>query len=300
MNPVPNVLSVDVEDYFQVSAFEDYFPRERWDGVASRIDIGVRRILELTAEANVRGTFFVLGWLARRRPDLVREIASQGHEIGCHGYEHRLIYSMTPESFRADLRMALDVIAHVVGSACAAFRAPSFSITRESLWALPILAEEGVRVDSSIYPIRHDRYGLAGAPRGPFRPLRRVPGFVEFPPATVRLFGATLPCAGGGYLRLLPLAVTRAAIRRIHSADRRPVLVYVHPWELDPEQPVVPVGFARRFRHRIAIRRMAGRLRKLLSEFRFAPITHVVEAVGGASMIPFSDLGNGVSGRSRA
>ena len=285
-----NAFTVDVEDYFHVSAFEALFPRERWGEVPSRIDGGVRAILDIAAEAGVTGTFYVLGWLARRRPDLVRAIADAGHELGCHSQEHRLVYSMTPESFRSDLKQALSAIRDASGGECILYRAPSYSITPASLWALEILAEEGIRIDSSIYPIKHDRYGMAAAPLGPFRPLRHHPQFVEFPPSAVRFFGANVPCAGGGYLRAFPLTLTRAAIRRINGMEGRAALVYVHPWELDPDQPKVPAGVLRNLRHRLNLRRTSARLRSLLHDFTFAPLSAVVAALGGPSAIPFEDL----------
>ncbi|HEX4824866.1 MAG TPA: XrtA system polysaccharide deacetylase [Candidatus Polarisedimenticolaceae bacterium] len=285
-----NAFTVDVEDYFQVSAFEALFPREQWGQVELRVDAGVRALLEIAAEAQVKGTFYILGWLARQRPDLVRAIAEAGHEIGCHSLEHRLVYTMTPEAFRNDLRAALSAIRDACGVASTLYRAPSYSITPASLWALDILAEEGILIDSSIYPITHDRYGMSGAPLGPYRPLRHQPQFVEFPPSAVRLFGANLPCAGGGYLRALPLALTRTAIRRINGVEGRAALVYVHPWELDPGQPRVPAKTLQNLRHRLNIGKTAGRLRLLLREFPFAPLSTVLSGLGGPSVIPFQDL----------
>jgi polysaccharide deacetylase family protein (PEP-CTERM system associated) len=285
-----NAFTVDVEDYFQVSAFEGAIPRDAWESVAPRIDNGLSELLDLVDGVGVRGTFFVLGWVARRRPDLLRAIAGRGHEIGCHSHEHRLVYSQTPEGFRADLRLALDAIQEATGRPCVLYRAPTFSITRKSLWALPILAEEGIRLDSSIYPVVHDRYGIPGAPRFPYRPLRTVPDFVEFPPATFRLFGTTLPCAGGGYLRIYPPALTRYALRQINGTDGQPALVYVHPWELDPAQPVVPVGRLRNLRHRMNLHAMASRLAGLLTSFRFSTLEAAVASLGGPEALPFHDL----------
>jgi len=288
----PNAFTVDVEDYFHVSAFESLFPPERWGDVPSRIDGGVRAILEIAAEAGVTGTFFVLGWVAQRRPDLVKAIADAGHEIGCHSLEHRRVYTMTPEAFRSDLRRAMAAIQQVTGKGCVLYRAPSYSITRKSLWALDILAEEGILIDSSIYPIRHDRYGIDSAPLGPFRPLLHHPQFVEFPPSAVRLFGANLPCVGGGYLRIIPFALTKAAIRRINEREQRPAMLYVHPWELDPDQPKVPAGALTNLRHRMNLGETSGRLRVLLGEFPFAPLSSVTATLGGPSAIPFKSLAN--------
>ena len=287
---VPNAFSVDVEEYFQVSAFEDQYPRDLWAAVPSRLERGLDTVLGVASDAGVKGTFFVLGWIARQHPHLVRRIVDEGHELGCHSLEHRLVYGMKPELFREDLRRALAAIQEVSGAPCSLYRAPSFSVTKQSLWALRILAEEGIVTDSSVYPIVHDRYGLASAPRAPFRPLHDHPQFVEFPPSTVRWLGMTLPCAGGGYLRFSPGALTRAAIRRIRSEDRHPALVYVHPWEFDPDQPQVPAPFFTSARHRVGLKRTAGRLKSILGNFPFAPISECVSALGGPTALPFVDL----------
>ena len=287
---VLNAFTVDVEDYFQVSAFETRVGRDEWDRIPLRLERGLDELLEIAAAASVQGTFYVLGWLAERRPDLLRRIVEAGHEIGCHSYDHRLVYSLTPDEFRSDLGRSLSAIGDAVGGICTLYRAPSFSITRKSLWALEILAEEGIRIDSSIYPVRHDRYGIHGAPLEPYRPLSRHPDFVEVPPATVRVLGMTLPCAGGGYLRLMPLGVTRAALRRVNVREARPVVMYVHPWELDPDQPVVQAGRVATWRHRVNLAKTGGRVRKLLGEFPFTSVSGVVDALGGPGAIPKIDL----------
>ena len=291
--PVPlnriNAFTVDVEDYFQVSAFEAAVPRDAWDSVPSRIDAGMMELLDLLDASSVQGTFFVLGWVARQHPRLIRGIAERGHEVGCHSHEHRLVYSQTPAEFRADTRLALDAIQEATGQFCTLYRAPTFSITRKSLWALPILAEEGIRLDSSIYPVIHDRYGIPGAPRFPYRPLREVPDFVEFPPSTFRFLGMTLPCAGGGYLRIYPPFVTRYALRSINRGDGQPAVLYVHPWELDPSQPVLPAGRLRNLRHRVNIGTMGARLAGLIARFRFSTMTSALEGLGGPQALPFSD-----------
>lgn len=286
-----NAFTVDVEDYFQVSAFEGAVPRENWSSVPSRIDAGLSTVLDLLERAGLRGTFFVLGWVARNRPDLLRAIFDRGHEIGCHSDLHRLVYSQTPGEFRGDLRSALDSIQQATGHPCTLYRAPTFSITNRSLWALPVLAEEGIRIDSSIYPVVHDRYGIPGAPRFPYRPLRDVPDFVEFPPSTVRLFGMTMACAGGGYLRIHPFFLTRFALRRINGANRQPGVVYVHPWEFDPGQPVVASGRLQTLRHRMNLDKVAPRVSRLLSEFRFSTLGEALDALGGPSALPFCDPG---------
>jgi polysaccharide deacetylase family protein (PEP-CTERM system associated) len=292
-----NAFTVDVEDYFQVSAFEGAVPRAAWETVTPRIDKGLSELLELMDRTGVRGTFFILGWVARRRPDLVRSISDRGHEIGCHSHEHRLVYSQTPAEFRADLRQALGALQDATGRPCTVYRAPTFSLTRKSLWALPILAEEGIRLESSIYPVLHDRYGIPGAPRFPYRPLPDLPDFVEFPPSTFRLLGMTLPCAGGGYLRIYPPALTRYALRQINGADGQPAVVYVHPWEFDPEQPVVSGGPLRNFRHRANIGAMAGRVAALLAGFRFGTMGDVIARLGGPSTLPVHDVARFVDTR---
>jgi polysaccharide deacetylase family protein (PEP-CTERM system associated) len=284
-----NAFTVDVEDYFQVSAYEGAVPRDGWGAVPSRIDAGLDALLNLLEARSVRGTFFILGWVARRHPRIVRTIAERGHEIGCHSDEHRLVYSQTPEEFRADTRRALDTIQQAAGRACTLYRAPTFSVTRESLWALPILAEEGVRLDSSVYPVVHDRYGIPGAPRFPYRPLPDVPDFVEFPPSTFRWLGMTLPCAGGGYLRIYPPFVTRYALRSINGGEAQPAVLYVHPWELDPEQPALPGGTLQNLRHRANIGAMGARLAELLSRFRFSTMSAALAELGGADALPFRD-----------
>jgi polysaccharide deacetylase family protein (PEP-CTERM system associated) len=287
----PNVFSVDVEEYFQVSAFEDQFPRERWESIPSRLERGLDVVLGVAAAAEVRGTFFVLGWIAKRHPGLVRRIADAGHELGCHSFEHRLVYRMEASAFRRDLRETRRAIQDASGVDSLHYRAPSFSVTRDSLWALRALAEEGIRTDSSIYPVLHDRYGLPGAPRSPYRPLADYPDFVEFPPSTVRWCGLTLPCAGGGYLRLYPSGITHAAIERIRNRDGHPAVVYVHPWEFDPEQPAVSAPWLARARHRVGLTRTVEKLGKLFRSFPFAPMSECIAALGGPAALPFVDPG---------
>ena len=282
-----NAFTVDVEDYFQVSAYEGTVPRDGWGAVPSRIDSGMGALLDLLEARSVKGTFFILGWIARQHPRIVRAIAERGHEIGCHSDEHRLVYSQSPEAFRADTRRALDAIQEAAGRPCTLYRAPTFSIIRKSLWALPILAEEGIRLDSSVYPVVHDRYGIPGAPRFPYRPLPDVPDFVEFPPSTFRLLGMTLPCAGGGYLRIYPPFVTRYALRSINDNEAQPAVLYVHPWELDPDQPALPGGTLQNLRHRVNIGAMGTRLAGLLSRFRFSTMSAALAELGGADALPF-------------
>lgn len=259
-----NVFSVDVEDYFQVEAFSDVVQRERWDAYTLRVEDNTLRLLDLLDERDVEATFFVLGWVAERLPNLVREIASRGHEIACHSYWHRLIYKLDRAEFLEDTRRAKDVIEQAAGCAVYGYRAPSYSITAESLWALEALVETGFTYDSSIFPIRHDVYGIPSAPRGPFRVNTPSGPLVEYPITTFR-FGAgpNFPVGGGGYLRLLPFWYTRLGFERAH-ADNLPLIAYVHPWEVDPGQPRLPGRARSRFRHYTNLAQMYDRLGALL------------------------------------
>lgn len=284
-----NALTVDVEDYYHVSAFEELVRRESWDGLESRVVASTSKILDALAGASVRGTFFVLGYVADRHPDLVRAIQAAGHEIGCHSYWHRLVYRQTPQEFRADLRRARDVLQDITGAPVVAYRAPSFSITRRNLWALDILIEEGFRFDSSIYPTYHDRYGIAGAPPQPHRIARQAGSLWEFPMAIYRRFGYPLPIGGGGYFRLYPYALTRHGLRAI-NAEGRPFVVYVHPWELDPGQPRLKAGRLTSFRHYNNLGRTEGRLRRLLRDFTLGTLTEVHDAPPAGGATPLWDL----------
>ena len=267
-----NALTIDVEDYFHVSGFEGCVDRSQWDDFPSRVADNTHRIMDILAAAGVHGTFFVLGWVAERRPDLVKDIRAAGHEIGSHGYWHRLIYRQTPDEFRTDLRHGRDVLQDVLGQAVTAYRAPSFSITQQSLWALDVLIEEGFLLDSSIYPTRHDRYGIPGAPLEPHRLERPAGTLWEFPPPVYRCAGYPLAVGGGGWFRLYPYAVTRGCLRAVNRAGR-PFAVYLHPWELDPEQPRLAPGRMAAFRHYVNLRRTEARLMQLLVDFRFGTLS---------------------------
>jgi polysaccharide deacetylase family protein (PEP-CTERM system associated) len=271
------ILSVDVEDYFQVEAFSREVPRDDWDRWPSRVVDNTRRALDLCDEAGARGTYFILGWVAKKFPGLVREIVSRGHEAACHSFWHRPVYTLTPETFRQDLREARDAIEQAGGARIAGYRAPSWSITAKSLWALDILAEEGFAYDSSIYPIRHDLYGLPGARRFPHELETGSGRLHEFPPATMSLFGTTLPAAGGGYLRIFPFAYTTWALRRLQREDGRAMVVYFHPWELDPAQPRIAARFKSRFRHYTNLGKMESRLGRLLRAHPFGPFCGLLE-----------------------
>ena len=268
---IVNAMTVDVEDYFQVSAFDDVVDRADWERMESRVERNTRRLLDLFDEFDVRATFFVLGWIGERHPSLVREIHDRGHEVASHGYGHGLVYTQTPEAFRHDVRRARRILEDATGQAVVGYRAPSYSITARSLWALDVLVDEGYEYDSSIFPIRHDRYGMPDAPR--HRHVRHTPAgpIVELPPATVRTLGMNLPAAGGGYLRLLPYGWTRRALTRLNERERQPAVFYVHPWEIDPDQPRLPARGLSRFRHYRNLHLTEPRLRSLLGSFRFAP-----------------------------
>ena len=275
-----NAMTVDVEDYFHVSVFEGVVPRDAWDRQPSRVEASMGRLLDLLAAHHVKATCFVLGWVAERCPRLVARIAAEGHEIASHGYWHRLVYDQTPDAFRADLRQARDVIEQAAGVAVRGYRAPSFSITRQSLWALDILAQEGYAYDASIFPIRHDRYGIPDGPRGVCRLPAGSTSIVEAPGSTVRLAGANVPIAGGGYFRLLPYAWTRRGIARRNRVEGQPAIFYLHPWEIDPGQPRLAASALGRFRHYRNLDQTERRLRRLLADFTFAPLADVIAAAG--------------------
>lgn len=274
--PIVNAMTVDVEDYFHVSAFENTVSRSQWETLESRVTRNTERLLALFGQANVRATFFVLGWVAERCPGLVRDIAARGHEIASHGFSHRLVYDQTPEQFRADLRRSRDAIAAAVNAPVYGYRAPSFSITKRSFWALDTLIEEGFIYDASIFPIRHDRYGVPSAPRR-FHTLQTNAGTIwECPGSTVRVGGMNFPVAGGGYFRLLPYAWTQWGIGRLNEVEGRPAIFYIHPWEIDPDQPRLPGSWFSRFRHYRNLSETEGRLERLVSDFAFAPLVEVL------------------------
>lgn len=267
---LPHALSVDVEDYFQVEAFADRITPEDWPQFPRRVADNTRRVLEIFARRRAQATFFVLGWVAEREPKLIREILSAGHEVGCHSYRHRCIWRMRPEEFRADTRRAVAAIEDAGGQKVVGYRAPTFSIVAGSLWAIRILAEEGFTYDSSVFPIRHDLYGIPDAPRFCFQ--WRCSGdlrLFEIPPSTVRIWSWNLPVAGGGYLRILPMWYTRWALRRMQKTEARPLTVYFHPWEIDPAQPRLPGSWKSRLRHYRNLGSMESRLCELLDRYRF-------------------------------
>jgi polysaccharide deacetylase family protein (PEP-CTERM system associated) len=270
-------FTVDVEEYFQVSAFERYVARSRWDDLPSRVALGVHCILDLLAEHDARGTFFILSWVAERQPALVREIATRGHEIASHGTDHRRVTELTPEQFRESLRTSKRILEDVAQQPVVGYRAPSFSITRDRDWALDVLIEEGYRYDSSLFPVKRRGYGFVGGERDP-HVLKRASGDLsEFPPATVAMGKRVLPAGGGAYFRVLPYSLVRSAFV---GAERRsaPGTFYIHPWEVDPDQPRIAVPAATRIRHYGGLRRTTGRLHRLLSTFRFGTIAASLDA----------------------
>ena len=268
-------FTVDVEDYFQVSSFANRIRTADWDQYECRVVANTRRVLEIAAASGTRGTFFVLGWVAERYPELVLEIQSAGHEIGCHSHWHQLVYELGPEGFRSDLRTARDTLQQITGVPVDLYRSPSFSITQRSLWALDILVEEGFQADSSIYPIRHDRYGIPDAPLAPYRISTASGSILEFPGMVYRLGQSNIPVGGGGYLRLLPWTLTRSLLCGIRR-QCRPLNVYIHPWEFDPDQPRIAASWKSRFRHYQNLRTTAGKIRRMLSEFRLGPMSRVL------------------------
>lgn len=280
---VVNAMSIDVEDYFQVSAFDGVVPRESWEARESRVVANTERLLELFQESGVRATFFVLGWVGQRQPALIKRIAGLGHEIASHGFEHRLVYDQTPAQFRDDVRRSKDMLESTAGVAVRGYRAPSFSVVERSLWALEVLIEEGFAYDASIFPIRHDRYGIPGAPRHTHVRTTGAGTIIEVPGSTVRCAGVNIPIAGGGYFRLLPYAVTRWGFHRLNNGERRPAVFYLHPWEVDPAQPRIEAGVLTRLRHYRNLDKTAARLRALMKEFAFSSI---VEALGIPPLTP--------------
>ena len=274
--PIVNAMSIDVEDYFHVSVFDGIVPRSEWSAMDSRVRANTERVLDLFEEFGVRSTFFVLGWVAERHSDLVQMIARRGHEVASHGHGHRLVYDQTPAAFRDDVRRAKATLENAAGRAVKGYRAPSYSITPRSLWALDVLLEEGYEYDASIFPIRHDRYGIPISDRHPYR-IERIAGtLIEVPGSTTRVGPLNLPVAGGGYFRILPYSWTRWGIARINRIERRPAIFYLHPWELDPDQPRLRVGRLGRFRHYHNLENTEERLRRLLTDFRFDAVECVV------------------------
>lgn len=270
-----NAMTVDVEDYFQVSAFERYVTRDDWDHTPARVEANMQRILDMFADTGVQATFFTLGWVAERFPGIVRRIVDEGHELASHGWSHVRVTEQTPDEFAADVARTKTLLEQVGGVEVKGYRAASYSIGERNLWALTTLRDQGYRYSSSIFPIRHDLYGMPNAPRFGFRP--HDDDFLEFPVTTVRVAGRNLPCAGGGWFRLLPYPITRWALRRVNRDEQQSAIFYFHPWEIDPEQPRQPGLDGRtRFRHYLNLARTEGRLRRLLTDFSWGRMDKVL------------------------
>lgn len=269
-----NALTIDVEDYFQVSALAPYIPRAEWERRECRVEHNVARILDLLEEHGVKATFFTLGWIAERHPGVVRAIVDASHELASHGYGHQRAHELTPEQFFADIERAKKLLEDLGGVAVKGYRAPSFSIDgRNRAWAFDLLARAGYRYSSSVYPVRHDHYGMPEAPRFPWRAHAEV---LEIPPTTVRLGAHNLPASGGGYFRLLPYAVSRRLIERVNRREGKAAVFYFHPWEIDPEQPRVPgIDLKTRFRHYLNLSRTEKRLRRLLADFEWGRMDEI-------------------------
>jgi len=267
-----NALTIDLEDWYHGIEI----PPERWDCLEDRITESAGRVLGILREANTRATFFVLGWVAERHPELVRAIAADGHEIGTHGWSHTMIYRQTPEEFRRELGRSVEQLRQLTNAPVLGHRAPYFSITPRSIWALDILKEFGIRYDSSVFPVHNYRYGMPGSPRWPYTLSGAGDGLREFPLSTLELFGKTLPVSGGAYFRIYPYAFSRWAYRRINR-EGRAFVFYLHPWELDPGHPRIPLPPRVAATHYFNLASTERRLRRLLADFQFAPMREVLD-----------------------
>jgi polysaccharide deacetylase family protein (PEP-CTERM system associated) len=276
-----NALTFDVEEYFHAEAFARVLRPAEWPSLESRGVATTQRILDVLDRERVRATFFVLGWVAERQPSLVREIASLGHEVGCHGFGHEMIPRLTRDEFERDVTRAKAALEDATGRPVIGYRAPTFSVMRDTLWSLDVLCEAGFRYDSSIFPIVHDRYGIPDAPRFPHR-MKAPSGaeLAEFPMSTVLVLGRRVPVAGGGYFRLFPYSLTRRAITRINVREGQPAMIYLHPWEIDPDQPRLPVGPLTRFRHLVNVSKTEARLGRILADFTCVPAAEVLAESG--------------------
>jgi polysaccharide deacetylase family protein (PEP-CTERM system associated) len=275
MAVMKNAMSVDVEDYFQVSAFAPHIRREDWDRLPCRVERNIDAILGLLDEADAKATFFTLGWIAERYPQVVRRIVEGGHELASHGYGHQRVSDLTPELFRDDISRAKCILEDLGGVAVRGYRAPSFSINQKNWWAVEELENAGYVYSSSIYPVRHAHYGMPDAPRFPNYP-NGAGGILELPPTTLELMGRNLPAAGGGWFRLLPYSMSRWMLQRVNERDQAPCMFYFHPWEMDAGQPrQAGLSAKTRFRHYVNLQRMPGRMRKLLNDFEWDRVDRV-------------------------
>lgn len=274
-----NALTVDLEDYYHVSAFRDQIATSEWNSQEGRVERNTHLLLDLLDERACKATFFTLGWVAERHPSLVRHVADRGHEIGCHSLRHRTVFEMTPAEFRDDTRRAKQLLEDCTSRQVLGYRAPSFSITSQSLWALEILVELGFTFDSSIFPVSHPNYGIPRASRDPYRFKTPSGSIVEFPMTTMELAKMRAPFGGGAYLRLLPYWYTRWGVRYLNEREKRSVCLYLHPWELDPEQPRMSGSLTSRMRHYIGLRNTTMKIRKIIRDFEFCPLGLLVDHV---------------------
>ncbi|MCG7992584.1 MAG: DUF3473 domain-containing protein [Candidatus Thiodiazotropha lotti] len=273
-----NAITVDVEDYYQVSAFNKQITKAEWESYESRVYDNTHRILKIFDDSNIKGTFFVLGWVAERNKKLINEISELGYEVACHGYSHDLVYNQTPETFLEETKQSKAIIEDIIGRPIKGYRAASYSITEKSLWALDILTECGFSYDSSIFPIMHDRYGIPGAKTMPHR-LKTEKGneIIEFPLSTVGVAKRRLPVSGGGYFRLFPYWLSKAGLNRVNRNDQMPFIFYMHPWEIDEGQPKIKSSRLSEFRHYNNIDKFESRLLKLIRDFEFSTVSDVLQ-----------------------
>jgi polysaccharide deacetylase family protein (PEP-CTERM system associated) len=268
---ITNYLTIDVEDYFQVAAFEKNISPDEWPQYESRVNNNTRSILDILDKQQTKATFFVVGWIAEKHPELVKEINRRGHEIGCHSYKHQRITTLSREAFRDDTKRSKDILESIIGRKVLGYRAPSYTITKNTLWALDILAELGFEYDSSIFPIYHDTYGIPDAPRFPYK--HDGLDLIEYPISTALILGRKIPVSGGGYFRLFPYWFTKNALKSINNKEKQPFIFYLHPWEIDPDQPRIEnISLKSRFRHYNNLSRTNDRFDKLLTDFQFGPI----------------------------
>ena len=273
--PVVNAMSVDVEDYFQVSAFESQIDRRQWDDLPHRVEQNTHRILDLFDQQQVKATFFTLGWVAERYPQLIRRIVASGHELASHGYQHIRVTEQTPAEFRQDVQLSRKILEDIGGQSIVGYRAASYSICAQNLWALEVLEDEGFKYSSSIYPVKHDLYGIPDAPRFGFHP-ENAPDLLEVPISTLNLFGRNLPCGGGGFFRLYPYVFSKWAYRHLNNQEKQPGIFYFHPWEIDAGQPRQQnLSFKSRFRHYLNLGKMENRLQNLLADFKWDTMQNV-------------------------
>jgi len=272
-----NAMTVDVEDYFQVSAFEPYIAKAQWDTLPHRVEVNTHKILDLFKEKNIKATFFTLGWLAERYPDLIKRIVTDGHELACHGYDHTRVTEQTPEQFRNDVSKTKKLLEDLSGEQVNGYRAASYSICASNLWALNVLQEEGFKYSSSIYPVKHDLYGIPDAPRFIYEPIENQ-NFKEIPITTVRFGDKNFPCGGGGFFRFYPYALSKWAFNRVNHQENEPGIFYFHPWEIDPEQPRQHgLSLKTRTRHYLNLHRMENRIKRLLTDFNWDTMENVFQ-----------------------